>query len=110
MDIVVQDQPERSRYEISVGGELGGFTEYELDGERISFIHTEIDSAFEGKGLGSKLVSQALTDVRDRGLSVLPFCPFVRSYIARHPEFVHLVPVAERARFDLQHTASCDQV
>ncbi len=100
-DPAVTDVPGRSRFEVHVDGELGGFAEYrDHDGVR-SFTHTEIDDAYEGRGLGSVLVRAALDAARDAGLTVLPFCPFVRDYLAKHPEYLDLVPGNQRARFDL---------
>jgi uncharacterized protein len=46
-------------------------------------------------------VRQALDDVRGRGLHALPHCPFVRSYTAKHPEYVDLVPETARGAFAL---------
>ena len=100
-DISVVDVPERSRFEIQVGGETAGFTEYRRRPGLIVFIHTLIDPRFEGHGLGSQLVRSALTDARSDGVSVLPFCPFVRAYIAGHPEYLDLVPEDMRSKFDL---------
>ncbi|NJP26207.1 N-acetyltransferase [Microbispora sp. SCL1-1] len=97
----VADNPEASRFEITVDGALAGFAEYRLSGPRISFTHTEIDPAFGGRGLGSTLVKAALDAARDAGLSVLPFCPFVQRYIERHPDYLDLVPADQRARFSL---------
>ena len=97
----VVDVPERSRFEISVDGEIAGFTEYRRRPGLIAFIHTLIDPRFEGQGLASELVRTALSEARSDGLSVLPFCPFVRSYIAGHPEYVDLVPEDMRAKFEL---------
>jgi len=45
--------------------------------------------------------AKSARNARRDGLSVLPFCPFVRGYIARHPEDVELVPADLRAHFDL---------
>ena len=64
-------------------------------------MHTEVDDAFEGRGVGSTLVSEALDDARRRGLEVLPFCPFVNSYVAKHREYVELVPESRRGAFGL---------
>ncbi len=99
--IEVVDNPEQERYEIRAGGELAGLTQYRLAPGRISFIHTEVDDRFEGQGLGSRLIAFALDDARARGLAVLPFCPFVRGYIQRHPGYLDLVPAAKRSQFDL---------
>jgi len=51
--------------------------------------------------LASSLIAFALDDARERGLDVLPFCPFVNSYVQRHPEYVDLIPEAYRKGFDL---------
>ena len=100
-DICVVDVPERSRFEVLVDGEIAGFTEYRRRPGLIAFIHTLIDPRFEGQGLGSQLVRTALSEARSDRLSVLPFCPFVRSYIAGHTEYLDLVPEAMRAQFEL---------
>lgn len=98
---VVADVPEQSRFEIRLGGELVGFASYDLRPGVVAFLHTEIDPSFEGRGLASRLIRAALDDVRKRGLSVLPFCPYVLSWIERHPDHVDLVPAGERGRFGL---------
>lgn len=87
----VHDNRDRSRYEVRVDGEMAGFAQYVMRGGRIVFVHTEIDDAFEGKGVGSALAKGALDDVRARGLPVVPICPFIASYIERHPEYQDLV-------------------
>jgi uncharacterized protein len=99
--IEVTDDREAERFTIAVDGEPAGFAQYRDRGRAIAFVHTEIDDRFEGQGLGGRLVSAALDDVRSRGLAVLPFCPFVRGYIARHGEYLDLVPETQRAQFDL---------
>ena len=73
------------RYEIRLGGVLAGFAEFEVDRRgRLRFVHTEIDPAFEGRGLGSTLVREAMTDVARRGETVVPVCPFVASFLTRN--------------------------
>jgi len=100
-DIRVVDVPDRSRFEIRVDREVAGFTEYRRRPGLIAFIHTLTDPRFEGQGLASQLVGTALSEARSDGLSVLPFCPFVRSYIAGHTEYLDLVPEDMRAKFEL---------
>ena len=99
--VAVADASERERYEIYVDGELAGFTEYKTRPGIIAFIHTEVDEAFQGRGLGDRLIAYALDDARKRGLAVLPFCPFVRSFIQSHPDYVDLVPESQREAFEL---------
>jgi predicted GNAT family acetyltransferase len=97
----VFDNPAESRYDVTVDGRLAGSSFYHDRGDVRSFNHTEIDPAYEGRGLGSRLIRGALDDTRARGLSVLPFCPFVHAFIARHPDYLDLVPESQQARFDL---------
>jgi hypothetical protein len=99
--IEAADKPERDRYEISVDGEVAGFTVYRARPGLIAFIHTEVDERFQGRGLADRLIRFALEDVRERGLAVLPFCPFVKAFIERNREFEALVPDEYREQFGL---------
>lgn len=94
----VSENGAKHRYEISVNGALAGFAQYVDHGNVRTFVHTEIDPAYEGQGLGGQLVGQALDDARKNGLAVVPVCPFVRAFIKSHPAYAELVPVEERAR------------
>jgi predicted GNAT family acetyltransferase len=101
METTVIDNPGAGRFEITVGGKVAGFAAYQRNGSTVSFTHTEIEPRFEGKGLGSTLARSALDATRAEGRSVLPFCPFIRAYLERHPEYVDLVPADQRSRFGL---------
>jgi predicted GNAT family acetyltransferase len=90
-DVVVADHPEQHRYEARLGDRVAAFTAYRLIGGRIVFLHTETDPAFEGRGIGSRLVREALDDVRRRGLRVTAKCPFVAAWLKRHPDYDDLV-------------------
>lgn len=89
--VAVTRSPDRSRYEITVDGEQGGFTAYVDRGQQRIFYHTEISEAFSGRGLGSSLVGAALADVRVAGLRAVPVCPFVKKYVDNHPDAEDLV-------------------
>lgn len=91
MGIEVRDNAATGRFEITVDDELAGFAAYRLQGSTFTFTHTEVDPAFEGRGLGSKLAAGALDAVRERGGSAVPRCAFIKSYIERHPDYADLV-------------------
>jgi predicted GNAT family acetyltransferase len=91
VELVVTDNAEQRRYEARQGSEVVGFILYRLDPGRITLIHTEVAPALEGKGIASQLVTGALDDIRRRGLTIVPICPFVRAYLRRHPEYADLV-------------------
>lgn len=90
MDPDVTDNHDRSRYELTVEGHTA-FAAYRIDGEVITFTHTVVPQALEGRGVASRLILHALTDVRDRRLRVIAQCPFVAAYIRKHPEWGELL-------------------
>ncbi|MFN8099957.1 MAG: GNAT family N-acetyltransferase [Dermatophilaceae bacterium] len=91
-DVAVTTNEDAHRYEARVDGALAGFAEYQLTRELIVFTHTEVDPAFEGRGVGGALARFALDDVRDRGeRKVLPLCPFIKAWIGKHPDYIPLV-------------------
>jgi predicted GNAT family acetyltransferase len=95
----VTDNPDQSRYELHVDGELAGWADYRPAGESVIVAHTELLPAFEGRGLGGLLVRETLERIRAGGKTVLPTCPFAHAYIRRHPEYVELVAPALRGQF-----------
>jgi len=82
---------DENRYEIHVDGILAGFTQAFEDGDIVTFPHTEILDQFEGQGLASELVTQALDDVRVRGKQIVATCPYVSKFIDRHPDYKDLL-------------------
>ncbi|NEA41319.1 GNAT family N-acetyltransferase [Streptomyces sp. SID11385] len=93
----VRDCPEADRYEARVGGEVAGFAQYIRTKGLVAFVHTVVDPAFEGRGVGSALVRTSLDEARAAGVSVLAVCPFYSGWIARHPDYQDLL-YAERSK------------
>jgi uncharacterized protein len=91
MDVRVIDNPEEQRYELWLGATRAGFIQYRSEPGTIVLVHTEVDPAFEGQGLGARLVAGALDDLRARGLTLVAVCPFVRAYLRHHREYADLV-------------------
>ena len=87
----VVDNHAALRYELWADDVLAGWIQYTRAGDVITLVHTDVDPAFEGRGLGSVLVAGTLDDVRARGKRIRPFCPFVAAYLRRHPEYADLV-------------------
>ena len=101
MDVEVTDNPDKGRFEIVADGELAGFAQYHLRDGVIAFTHTQTDDRFRGHGLASRLVRESLDDARARHLVVVPYCPFVRSWITEHSEYADLVPAERREQFGI---------
>ena len=91
-DVEIKNNPERKRYEAWLGDQLAGFATYALRDGIIRFIHTEVDDAFEGHGVGSRLAREALDDVRrDASRKVIASCPFIKQWIEEHPDYQDLL-------------------
>jgi uncharacterized protein len=97
-DAEVIDNPDASRFELLLGGNLIGLAAYRRRNGRIVFTHTEIEESHEGHGFGSVLAAGALEEAERHGLEVVPLCPFIASYIEQHPEYEHLVAARYRNR------------
>lgn len=98
--VTVADAPQARRYEAKLGDELAGTASYIRTPEVIAFIHTEVDDAHEGRGIGSALARTALDDARAQGLRVLAICPFIAGWLTRHPEYDDLQFVPESSVSD----------
>lgn len=97
-DITITRTDEQHRYEARLDDKAAGVAEFQLTPELVIFTHTEVDPAFEGRGVGSALAKYALDDVRAQGTRrVLVVCPFINAYIARHPEYADLLFNAPRS-------------
>jgi hypothetical protein len=96
MDLHISDAPAAQRYEAHRDGALVGFLEYVIKRGRIALVHTEVPPEHEGHGVAGALSRFALEDARRRSLRVIPICPYVRTYLERHPEYADIVAGTHR--------------
>jgi predicted GNAT family acetyltransferase len=106
MPTTARDNAEASRYELLDGQAVAGWIDYRLDGGAITLTHTEVDPDHRDQGVARALAVHVLEDARERGLAVLPQCPYIARLIAKDPAtWLSLVPAEARARFDLPEQA-----
>ena len=86
----VENNAAAGRFEAVVDGQLAQ-AQYRRVGERILFTHTEVPEQLEGRGIAAQLARSGLDFARAEGLTVVPLCPFIASYIKRHPEYQDLL-------------------
>jgi uncharacterized protein len=82
---------EPGRFTISVDGQLAGFAEFADDAGRRTFFHTEVDRAFQGRGLATIVVAAALEATRDAGLRIVAPCSMVADYLEKSGAYADLV-------------------
>ena len=85
----VTHNPAAGQFEIRTGGGPA-LLRCTLRGDTMDILHTEVADEYEGKGYGSALARAALDHARASRLKVVPTCPFLRSYLDRHPEYADL--------------------
>ncbi len=91
MDIV--DNRSRSRFEAAIGEELA-IVDYELGDTSIALTHTEVPIGMRNRGIAGTIVRAVLVSARQRGLRVVPRCPYVAAFIRSNPEFQDLLGTA----------------
>jgi len=78
------------QFEASVEGDKAVLTYAEQNG-KLYLLHTQVPDAMEGHGIGSALVKSAMEYARQKEVKVVPFCPFARAWLHRHPEYDEMV-------------------
>jgi predicted GNAT family acetyltransferase len=91
MAVSLADEPDADRFVILVDGAPAGEITYELRHGRRIIVHTGVDPAFEGRGVGGLAAVAMLDELRARGELIVPSCPFIRGFIERHPQYDDLV-------------------
>lgn len=98
--VTVTDNAAAQRFEAALEGHTA-FAEYRLEPGRLVLPHTLVPPAFEGKGVASALARHAFAYARERGLAVVPTCPFMAAWVKKHPEAQDLVDQSSKAELGL---------
>lgn len=86
----VVDNTALHRLEITDGGHVA-FLTYRMRGDAIEYLHSESPPELQGRGYASAIAKFALDRALASGRKVIPSCPFVSTYIKRHPEYAPVV-------------------
>ncbi len=91
MDVTVTNNEAENRYEARIGDDLAGHMDYTLDGTRVTVTHTEVDDAFQGKGVAGALAQGAIDDMSTRGQKVVAQCDYLAKWLEKHQEYAPMV-------------------
>jgi uncharacterized protein len=87
MDVSLRDNAEKHQFELIVDGAQAGLAAYRVRDGVTVVVHSEVDPAYQGKGLGSQLARRTLDHLRATGARVIPACPFFAKYVSTHHEW-----------------------
>lgn len=89
---IIENNISENQFELSIEG-YTAYVEYSIHGNVITFIHTEVPFPLKGKGVASTLAGAVLEFARENNLSVIPQCPFIKTYINKHDEYLPLIKI-----------------
>jgi hypothetical protein len=98
----IRDNVEKHRFEADLGDGTLSIANYYLRAGKIVVTHTEVPPSHEGQGIGTALIRFALKSIRDRGLKLVPLCPFFADYVRKHPEEQDLLDSESRTKLGLE--------
>ena len=90
-EVTITDAPEIHHYELKVDGAQAGFINYRDHGERRVILHTEVDEAYQGQGLGTRLIVGALDHIREQGMRAVTLCPMATAYVNKNRDYDDIV-------------------
>jgi uncharacterized protein len=91
-DVTVVDNQSKSRLEVHADGQLAELI-YRKNGNRLVLIHTEVPAELGGHGIAGRLVQAAIGKANASGMTIVPLCPYARSWLERHPDDAAKVPI-----------------
>lgn len=87
----VTDNAAEGRYEARYGKLLAGVLRYKRAHYVIALLHTEVEPAYEGRGVAGTLARTALDTAAAAGDKVVPACPYIAGWLRKHPDYLPLV-------------------
>ena len=91
LKLTLEDNQESKQYQVEIEGLFPRIEYIKTKDDKIYLTHTEVPRSLEGRGIGSEIIRLALEDIKKQDLTLIPLCPFVASYIKKHPEWRELV-------------------
>jgi len=88
-DLKIQNNQDAGRFEVVVNGHLARL-DYRLEPGTIYLLYVEVPEREQGRGIASSLTRAALEFAQDKGLNVVPRCPFIAAYMRSHPEYLRV--------------------
>ncbi|TNE61359.1 MAG: N-acetyltransferase [Bacteroidetes bacterium] len=88
MDVI--NNTRNQQFEVYLDDHLA-VLQYRLRENRMYFMHTGVPEAIGGRGVASALARTGLEHARKEGLKIVVYCPYVRAYLKRHPEYSDLL-------------------
>lgn len=90
MSVEVRNEEAKRRFVADVEGHEATI-EYVKAGDAYNLLHTFVPEELRGRHVGEDLVRGTLEQIKARGATFIPTCPFVQAFLKRHPEYKEMV-------------------
>ncbi|WP_185145535.1 GNAT family N-acetyltransferase [Chryseobacterium shandongense] len=87
IEVTHNNNEKNGNFEAFIDGNHAGLMTYTWAGEeRFIIDHTEVEEAYNGKGVGKEMLLAAVDFARKNGKSIIPLCPFAKATFQKHEE------------------------
>lgn len=90
MTLEVTHEPASHRFVAVIEGQES-VLDYRLTGDTMAITHTGVPPSLRGRGIAGEITRFALETAREHGWKVVPVCPYVASFVTKHPEYNELL-------------------
>ncbi len=88
MEILQRDDSKKGAFYIEQDGQiLAEMTYVWVGSDKIIIDHTAVNEILKGKGIGKQMVVKAVNFAREKGIKIIPLCPFAKSVLNKEDEF-----------------------
>lgn len=88
MEILQKDDNKKGVFYVEQANEILAEMTYVWAGtDRIIIDHTDVNASLKGKGIGKQMVTKAVDFAREKGIKIVPLCPFARSVFDKVKEY-----------------------
>lgn len=87
-EVLLKIDDKKGFFYIDVNGQHQAMMTFVFAGDdKIIIDHTEVKPGNEGQGFGKKMVVKAIGYAKEKGIKIIPLCPFAKSVFDKNPEF-----------------------
>ncbi|CAG0992645.1 putative protein YjdJ [Flavobacteriales bacterium] len=94
MEILQKDDGNKGAFYVELDNQVLAEMTYVWAGtDRIIIDHTDVNAVLKGKGVGKQMITKAVSFAREKGIKILPLCPFARSVFDKVKEFKDVLKI-----------------
>lgn len=87
IDVKQNNDEKHGSFEAIIDGNRAGLMTYTWAGEdRFIIDHTEVEEAYNGKGVGKEMLIKAVEFARENGKKIIPLCPFAKATFQKNED------------------------